>query len=163
MISCRRRVRLLLPLFSFLSLLSLLSQSALLLALSEGDASANSAAGFVIIVNPANSVTSLAPEQVARIFTKKQTHWDDGSTILPVDLRGNSKLRARFTHSIHTRSIEAIKNFWRKQIFTGRAVPPPEKASESEVLAFVSSHAGAIGYVSRRISLRGVKVISLDP
>jgi hypothetical protein len=44
-----------------------------------------------------------------------------------------------------------------------RVLPPPSKASDEEVLAFVASRKGAIGYVSAGVEIPpDVKVITLS-
>ena len=50
---------------------------------------------------------------------------------------------------------------WQCLILRGREVPPPEVSSDEEVIAFVKSRPGAIGYVSSAARLDGVKEVSL--
>jgi ABC-type phosphate transport system substrate-binding protein len=45
-------------------------------------------------------------------------------------------------------------------VFSGKDVPPPEKGTDADVVAFVKSNPGAIGYVAAG-SADGVKVVSL--
>ena len=60
-------------------------------------------------------------------------------------------------------SVQMIAEFWRQQIFSGRNVPPVEKASDAEVLDFVRGNPGAIGYVSASTSLApDVKVVTVN-
>jgi hypothetical protein len=40
-------------------------------------------------------------------------------------------------------------------------VPPPQMKSDREVLDYVKANRGAIGYVSRRAPLKGVKVLKV--
>ena len=40
-------------------------------------------------------------------------------------------------------------------------VPPVKKASDEEVLAFVRTHSGAVGYVSTSAAADGVKILKL--
>ena len=57
-----------------------------------------------------------------------------------------------------------MKSYWQKMIFSGRDVPPPEKGSPDEVVAFVRSHGGGIGYVPAGTVLgAGVKVLVVKP
>jgi ABC-type phosphate transport system substrate-binding protein len=57
-----------------------------------------------------------------------------------------------------------VKSYWQQQIFSGRDVPPPEKQTENDVVAFVRSNPGAIGYVSKGVDIgRGVKALSVAP
>lgn len=118
--------------------------------------------GFIVIVNRKNPVLSLSVEGVAQIFLKRVVSWDDGSEILPVDIRSPSAVRNHFTRQIHGKRVPAIKGYWQKQIFTGRGVPPPEKRSDDDVVAFVKSKRGAIGYVSGRAQLDGVKIVKIE-
>ena len=57
----------------------------------------------------------------------------------------------------------AIVAFWQQQIFSGRDVPPAEKASEKDVIAYVKDHEGAVGYVSPDVELPvGVKTLVIE-
>jgi ABC-type phosphate transport system substrate-binding protein len=102
---------------------------------------------FVIVVNSANPMTTIARDQLSRIFLKRVAKWPDGKAAEPVDLPPNDRIRVAFTKSVHGKSVGAVRAFWQQQIFSGRDVPPPEKASPAEVIDFVGSHAGAVGYV----------------
>ncbi len=54
------------------------------------------------------------------------------------------------------------RSFWQSAIFSGRDIPPPKKATDAEVVAFVARYPGAIGYVSRTTPLvAGVKVLQI--
>jgi ABC-type phosphate transport system substrate-binding protein len=102
---------------------------------------------FVVVVNVANPLTSIARDQLSRIFLKRVAKWPDGKPAEPVDLSPNDRLRVAFTKSVHGKSVGAVRAFWQQQIFSGRDVPPPEKASVAEVIDFVGTHPGAVGYV----------------
>ena len=52
-------------------------------------------------------------------------------------------------------------SFWQQQIFAGKDVPPDTKASDADVIAFVSATPGAIGYVSAGAAVAGVKVVKV--
>ncbi len=104
--------------------------------------------GYVIVVNTSNDVSSLSVDEVSRLFLKRTAKWDSGLDVVPVDQVESSSVRDRFSEDIHDKPVSAVKSFWQRQIFSGRAVPPTEKASDAEVLAFVRSNPAAIGYVS---------------
>ena len=118
------------------------------------------AQGFTVVVNEANPVASLTKDEVARIFLKKTKEWPAGGTIAAVDLGKGASAREAFTRAVHGRSVGAIESHWQQQIFSGKDVPPPEKASDADVLAFVRANPGAIGYVSAGSATgAGVKAI----
>lgn len=114
-----------------------------------------------IIVNENNTITSLSSDQVSRLFLKKTTKWDNGIKVSPVDLSANSDIRELFTKNIHGKSISAINAYWQKKIFTGKGVPPIEQQSEKDVINFVRSNPGAIGYVSASTNTGDVKVLKI--
>jgi len=116
---------------------------------------------FKLITHPDNPVSTLKSTQVAAFFLKKDTTWDGGALVLPVDLPEDSPLRAAFSQAVLRKSVHAVEAYWQQRIFSGRDVPPTRRASEEEVLAYVREHRNAIGYVSISAPETGVKVVSL--
>jgi ABC-type phosphate transport system substrate-binding protein len=104
--------------------------------------------GFVVIVNTTNPVASVSRSELADIFLKQLSAWPDGQVILPVDQAESSSVRADFSRVVLKRPVAAVKSFWQKQIFSGSAVPPIEKRSNADVVAYVSAFHGAVGYVA---------------
>jgi len=117
--------------------------------------------GVKVIVNDNNDISTISSEQLSRLFLKKTTKWDNGTKVSPVDLAANSDVRETFTNSIHGKSISAINAYWQKKIFTGKGVPPVELQSEKEIIDFVRSNPGAVGYVSAGTNTAGVKTITV--
>jgi ABC-type phosphate transport system substrate-binding protein len=117
--------------------------------------------GYKVIVNSDNSVESLSAKEVSKIFLKKTTKWSDGTKIVPVDQESDNAARKNFTKSVHNKSVAAIKAYWQKKIFSGRGVPPAEKKSSRDVVSYVKQNPGAIGYVSVKTNVQGVKVIDV--
>jgi ABC-type phosphate transport system substrate-binding protein len=122
------------------------------------------AESFRVIVNASNPIASMRAQQVSDLFMKKASRWEHGEEAEPVDLQDQSPIRESFSRQIHDKSTAAIKAYWQKMIFSGREVPPPEKASSAEVVAYVRSRKGAIGYVAMDAALgAGVKVVRVVP
>ena len=82
------------------------------------------------------------------MFLKRVVIWPDSFPAAPVDLGTSAPARQAFSKAVHRKSVAAVSAFWRQQIFKGRDVPPAEKGSEADVIEFVRTHPGAIGYVS---------------
>jgi ABC-type phosphate transport system substrate-binding protein len=119
---------------------------------------------FTVIVNASNPVASLPRGDVAKLFLKKTIAWQSGQPVSPVELPVAAKAREEFARTVLNKSIAQVKSYWQQQIFSGRDVPPPEKQSENDVVAFVRSNPGAIGYVSKGVDIgRGVKALALAP
>jgi len=135
---------------------------ALLFASIGPAAAAPAARPFVVIVNAANAVT-LTRGDIVDIFLKRITRWQpDNVPIVVVDAPAESPVREAFSHALMRRGVEAVEAYWQQQIFSGRDVPPVVKETDADVVAFVRSNPGAIGYVARGAALEGVRVVVLD-
>lgn len=118
---------------------------------------------FKVIVNDSNPDTSLNRDQISRFFLKKNTAFANGQIVFPVDQVDDSAVRQIFTREIHRRSVNEIKAYWQRQIFSGRGVPPVEIESDIKVILYVQENPGAIGYISASMEVKKykVKVINL--
>ncbi len=147
----RERMRAKSLIFSFIFLMTL--------AVFLGEAIA--AKGWVVIVNKANPITEASKDEVAKWFLKKKTTWENGQKILPVDQSPSSPVRKAFSKEVLGKSVSAVRRYWQKMIFSGRGVPPVEKGSDAEVIDYVRSNPGAVGYVSSNADVSGVKVLKI--
>lgn len=133
-----------------------------LLLLVVGHLPAQEAPSFKVIVNASNPVSTISVKQVAKFFLKKESRWGNGTEVLPIDLTVESPAREGFSLAVLGKPTPAVKSYWQQMIFSGRGTPPMETSTEADVVAFVGSIAGAIGYVSGETPLPpGVKAIAL--
>jgi ABC-type phosphate transport system substrate-binding protein len=120
---------------------------------------------FVVVVASANPVSAIHRQELARIFLKKTSRWSDGRAVVPVDQSVGTPVREAFTRSVLAvegmGQISAVQNFWLQQVYSGRNTPPPVKAADAEVLAFVEANPGAVGYVSAPPGRGSVKVLAI--
>lgn len=133
---------------------------ALVVPWSTGSAQ-NPSLGFVVIVNRSNPQTTIARAEVSRMFLKQVQRWANGREVQPVDLTVSAAPREAFSRHVHSRSATSVASHWRQQIFAGRGVPPPEQASDAEVLRYVASHAGGIGYVGPGTNISSVAAVNV--
>jgi hypothetical protein len=117
-------------------------------------------APYRVIIHPRNPAVSAERTFVADAFLKKTTRWRHGEPIRPVDLR-DSTPRRKFSETVLTRSVAAVRSYWQQQIFSGRGIPPPELDGDEAVIKFVMRNPGAIGYVSGHADLAEVKVLQV--
>ena len=136
---------------------TILSLLALCLALVL-PAAAASEPPFAVIAAPGATEHRLTRESVALIFRRKQTYWENGTRIQPVNLPPAHPLRRAFSRAILGHAPEALEDYWREMYFHG-VLPPHVLASEEAVVLFVRSTPGAIGYVSTCVPGHGVDVV----
>jgi ABC-type phosphate transport system substrate-binding protein len=122
---------------------------------------AHARSGFRVIVHPSVGTRTIAAADLSRMFLKQSTRWPDGTAIRPVDLTVGSEVRRDFTEEIIGRTVAAVRSYWQQAIFSGRGVPPPELDSDAAVVAYVTSTAGAIGYVSAGAETNGARTIEV--
>jgi len=133
----------------------------LLLALLWGAAlpSALATTELIVIAHKDVALDKISPERVTQIYLRQQRLWPDGQLIEPIDLREGSGLRRAFYDQVTGRSPGQLRAYWARQSFTGMGLPPRQVDSDEDVTRLVQSTPGAIGYVSRKPSGAGVKVL----
>lgn len=119
------------------------------------------AAEFKVIVNRSVNTESLSRQQVSDLFLRKTAKWPDGAAVAPVDQPDASPVREAFSKDVHGKPTAAVKSYWNKQIFSGRDLPPLEKKTDAEVVAYVRATPGAVGYVSDNAAADGVRVVTV--
>lgn len=136
---------------------------AVLLALASlGAPSTEAAEGeYKLIVHDDNPTTSLTRAEVARMFLKKVSAWPDKKAIVPVDQERTSPVRQRFSADVHQKDPDQVSAYWQVLVYSGRDVPPRILKSDEDVVAFVRSNPGGLGYVAAETKLTGVKVVSI--
>jgi ABC-type phosphate transport system substrate-binding protein len=116
----------------------------------------------VVVVNAANPERALTRQKLSMMFLRQVEQWEDGHEVLPVDQMDKSPARAAFARDVHQRSLSALKRYWQERIFSGSESPPPERVTDSDVLIYVRSNPGAIGYVLEGQELgSGVKALQV--
>jgi len=119
------------------------------------------AAQYVVIGNPGTVPVRIERAVLADVFLKKAHEWPGGENARPVDLPAQSAVRDEFTREVLGRSIGAVRNYWAQVLFSGRDLPPPE-LSEAEVLKYVRSTRGAVGYVGVAQPLDDLTVVQVS-
>ena len=117
---------------------------------------------FKVIVHPELAGASINRGTLSDVFLKKALRWGDGTSAQPVDQSAQSAVREAFSQRVHGQPLAAVLRYWMRQIADGRGVPPPVKASDEEVIAYVASRRGAVGYVTAQAATPGtVRVLQV--
>jgi ABC-type phosphate transport system substrate-binding protein len=117
---------------------------------------------FRVIVHESNRQNSISRQEVSAIFMKRMRSWPAGGEILPAEPR--TPLREQFARQVHGKSLAYVTRYWQRLIFAGRGIPPAQFPSEEDVVAYVASNPGAIGYIGAATAEPdGVRVITVRP
>ena len=125
-------------------------------------AAAAGAEGFQVVVHTSVEGSHISRSALADIYRKHANRWGNGVRIRPVDQSGHAPVRQAFTRDVLGTSLGGVQEYWKERLAVDREMPPRAKASDEEVLAYVASQKGAIGYVSEGVELpQGVKVVTV--
>lgn len=115
-------------------------------------------AATVVIVNSANPDTAITKKVAKKIFMGKASS-TGSAEVIPVDQEEGSQIRGLYYSKVANKSRGKMKSYWSKMIFSGKAVPPEVVIGDAAVIAWVSKHKDAIGYVDSQSVSGEVKVI----
>lgn len=119
-----------------------------------GAPSALAADGFVVVVHPSVTGSGIKRSDLAAVFLKKAMRWGSGGNAVPVDQSGTSPVRKAFSEAVIQQPVAQVVQYWQKLMFSSSPLrPPPVKKTDAEVIAFVSTTPGAVGYVSAGTTL----------
>ena len=114
--------------------------------------SSPAATPFRVIVHHEVKGGKISRAALSSIFLKQAPKWGDGSVIAPVDQSVRSEVRRTFSGDVLLQGIAEVQIYWQRRMSSG-VTPPPVKITDDDVVAFVGSTPGAIGYVSATTSL----------
>ena len=130
--------------------------------LAAAGASSAGTEGFRVVAHPGVEGSRITRANLAAIYKRTVLRWGNRVSTLPVDQSSQSPVREAFSRQVLGASLGELQMFWRRRLAVDRVMPPPIKASDEEVLAFVASHDGAIGYVSEAVEIPPtVKVVEI--
>ena len=109
---------------------------------------------FVVVAHQTVFGTSIRRADLASVFLRKVPRWGDRTPAVPVDQSATSPVRKAFSETVLQMPVSTVLQYWQKQMFATQPLrPPPVKGSDAEVMAFVGSTPGAVGYVSSSATL----------
>ena len=103
---------------------------------------------IAVVVNIDNDVESVSRQQLIDIYTGKMASWQSGQArIYPIamSLKSDESLLF-FTHGLD-KSKRQLQRAWLKLALSGTAKPPKVADAAYELLEYVTSHKGAVGFV----------------
>jgi ABC-type phosphate transport system substrate-binding protein len=124
---------------------------ALLLALA-----APADAGVVVIGNGA--LAKLDAPTLRKVFTGKLIELG-GIGVVAVNASPGSAVRDRFLQTYMEQDEEKYTAYWTVRRYVGKGSPPRELATSADVIHFVQSTPGAIGYVDETDLKPGLNVL----
>jgi ABC-type phosphate transport system substrate-binding protein len=113
-------------------------------------------AGVAVIGHP--NVPKLDEQTVQKLYTGKLIEIG-GMSATAVNAQISSTARASFLKTYLNQDEEKYSAYWTVRRYIGKGNPPRELASSSEIINFVKSTPGAIGYVDETEVKPGLNVL----
>jgi predicted metalloprotease len=121
-------------------------------------------AELVVVVNAQCGIAAMSRNEVVNIFFGRNRQFFNGTEAQPVDMVDSHPDRAQFYSSLVGKSLADINAYWARQIFSGRMQQPVKMNTSEEVLKWVLSHRGGIGFIDlSKVDARVRVVYELRP
>ncbi len=102
---------------------------------------------LVVVVNARSGVDRLSREEVVNIFMGRYRVLPSGVTAWPIDQPAALPARALFYRKLVDKDLSEINAYWARLVFSGKTSPPRQARRQGEVVDWVASHVGAVGYL----------------
>ena len=127
-------------------------------------AAAGVRAELAVVVNVHSGVAVMTRAEVINIFFGRNRQFFNGLEAQPVDVVDTHPDRARFYGTLVGKDLSDVNAYWSRQVFSGRMQPLPRVGGGEEVLKWVISHPGGIGFVDQaKVDARVRVVYELTP
>lgn len=113
-----------------------------------------------IIVNESVSITAPDWIYLNQIFAMQIRKWPDNTSIHVFTLPSTTELHREFAVKQLKIQAHQLDRIWNRMLFTGTGKAPTVVESEKEMLEMVKSTPGAIGYVSEKFPVSGVRLLT---
>ncbi len=122
---------------------------------------ATAAAGVQVVANPSVHAASVSTDDLKAVFLGTKKNLPDGSNVEPV-LAESGAAHDAFLKDVLGKSDQALRNYFKTLVFTGKGSMPKSFASDAEIIKYVAKTPGAIGYISASADAAGVKKIAIN-
>jgi hypothetical protein len=116
-------------------------------------------AELAVVVNARCGVAVMTRNEVVNVFFGRSRQFFNGVEAQPVDMLDTHPDRARFYGALLGKELSEVNAYWSRQVFSGRGQPPVKVATPEEVLKWVVSHPGGIGFIELSKADARVKVV----
>lgn len=117
---------------------------------------------IVVIVNKDNPETSLSKSDLLKMYTGKKSSWSNGASVKACNQKLDGEAAGAFLKSYLGKSTGDYQALWMEIMLSGSASPPKAVTDDGEVIAFVKSHQGGIGYIAAASLTEDVKKIDVE-
>ncbi len=128
-----------------------------------GSVTTSTAQTIAVIVHKSSSLSNLSLAELKTYFKLESQFWKNNERVQAAILSYEKPESLKFNAVVYELPGEGIKKLWIQKIFRGQIKEAPKlQKTEEDMLKFVASNTGAIGFVSADKVDASVKVITID-
>lgn len=114
---------------------------------------------LTLIANPSVRISEISRSGLKDIYLGNITTWPNDARIYLTVLK--TEIHNHFTKEYLKKTPFQFRAFWRKRLYTGEGQLPETFRSKDELIRFIRSTRGAIGYIDGDLSVKGLKTIRI--
>jgi hypothetical protein len=115
-------------------------------------------AGEIVVIGNSN-VPKMDAVTIQKVYTGKVISVS-GINVTPVGVKPGMSARNLFLHGFLNQDEEKYTAYWTVRRYIGKGAPPAELASDADVINYVQSTPGAVGYIDEAALKPGMNVIA---
>jgi ABC-type phosphate transport system substrate-binding protein len=115
-------------------------------------------AGEIVVIGNSN-VPKMDAVTIQKVYTGKVISVS-GVSVTPVGVKPGTGARNIFLQEFLKQDEEKYTAYWTVRRYIGKGAPPAELASDAEVVNYVQSTPGAVGYIDEAALKPGMNVIA---
>jgi len=115
-------------------------------------------AGDIVVIGNSN-VPKMDVQTVQKVYTGRFVSVD-GVSISPVSAKSGTLIRNRFLQDFMNQDEEKYTGYWTVRRYVGKGTPPNELGSPEEVINYVQSTPGGVGYIDEAELKAGMNVVT---
>jgi len=115
-------------------------------------------AGEIVVIGNSN-VPKMDAVTIQKVYTGKIISVS-GINVTPVGVKSGTAARNLFLHEFLKQDEEKYTAYWTVRRYIGKGAPPAELASDADVINYVQSTPGAVGYIDEAALRPGMNVIA---
>lgn len=142
--------------FHFVAVLKMVRNLLCMVILLIGAMPSWCSAGVLVIGH--ETLESIDTTLLRRIYTGRVVIVQ-GQSVQPVNQKASTSSRTLFIKSVMKQNDDDYVAYWIVRRAIGKGTPPLELENDAEVLDYVQSNQGAIGYIDAATSVSGVEVL----
>ena len=118
-------------------------------------------AGEYLVANVAPGDGVISRDDVRSMYLNQKPKWPSGQRV-KLAMLAHGKERDDFLRQFVGKNSARFERYWKRQLFTGKGVPPQTFVRQSALLDYIRRTPGAIGFVEAEVAPTGVFILELN-